>query len=72
MGDRFYAQQAGKTGNKGKKSVLDYKPHEKPKRKLKADYVTELCDLLGTEIKGLEKLTISSLQELIESVEVLK
>jgi len=65
MGDRFYAQQAGKTGHSRTKSATD----KKPKRKLKADYVSELNSLLGAEVPGLEKLTIASLTELTKAIE---
>lgn len=52
MGDRFYEQQK----------------NYKPKRKLKKEYVEEVDKLLGEEIKGLERLTIKSLEQLYESI----
>ena len=52
MGDRFYNQQK----------------NYKPKRKLKKEYVEEVDKLLGEEIKGLERLTIKSLEQLYESI----
>lgn len=48
MGDRFYMQQK------------EYKP----KRRLKADIVKDIGQLLGTEILGLAKMTIVDLDTL--------
>jgi hypothetical protein len=56
MGDRFYAQQQ----------------KYRPKRRLKADVVKELQNLLGTEIKDLDRLTIVALEDLIKAVEKIK
>ena len=50
MGDRFYNQQ---------------KAH-KPKRRLKADIIKELDEILGSHVEGMDKLTIKALDELIE------
>lgn len=52
MGDRFYAQQ---------------KDH-KPKRRLKADVIAELQGYFIVEVSGLDRLTIKSLEELIQAV----
>ena len=52
MGDRFYMQQK------------DYKP----KRRLKKDVIAELHQLLGTEVKGLDRLTIAALDDLILAI----
>lgn len=52
MGNRFYEQQ---------------KKH-KPKRRLKKDIIAEFTDLLGTEVKGLDRLTIESLDALMEAL----
>ena len=53
MGERFYLQQ---------------KKH-KPGRRLKADIVKEVNELLGKEVKGLDKLTIAALDELYAAIE---
>jgi len=50
MGDRFYESQ--KTAKGG--------------RKLKADWVKDINGILGTEISGLDKCTVKTLQELYE------
>lgn len=52
MGDRFYAQQ---------------KAH-KPKRRLKADVLKELDDVLGSHVEGMDRLTIKTLDELIATI----
>lgn len=49
MGDRFYEQQK----------------KYKPKRRLKKDVIAEITKLLSTEIKGLDRCTIATLDELI-------
>ena len=54
MGDRFYEQQ--KTN--------------KPKRKLKKDFTTEIDKILGAEIIGLDKCTIATLTQLLEAINV--
>jgi len=53
MGDRFYQQQK------------EYKP----KRRLKKDVVANLEQLLGTEINGLDRATIATIDQLIEAIE---
>jgi hypothetical protein len=53
MGDRFYMQQ---------------KEH-KPKRVLKKDVVKDLEQLLGCEIKGVDRMTIPHIQKLTEDIE---
>lgn len=52
MGDRFYAQQK------------EYKP----KRRLKKDIVKDINDFLGSEVKGLDRLTIESLDSLLATL----
>ena len=53
MGDRFYAQQKA----------------YKPKRRLKADVIKELTDeVLGSPIEGLDRLTIKTLDQLIDTI----
>lgn len=53
MGDRFYEQQ---------------KKH-KPKRRLKKDVIAEITAMLGgREIKGLDRCTIATLDEVIEAI----
>ena len=56
MGDRFYEAQ-----KKGSPT--------KPKRKLKKDYITEINEILGVDIVGLDKCTIPTLTQLIEAIE---
>jgi hypothetical protein len=55
MGDRFYEQQkaAGR---------------DKPKRKLKKDFTTEINEILGVEIVGLDKCTIATLTQLLGAI----
>lgn len=48
MGDRFYTEQK----------------NYKPKRKLKADVIAELHTTLMSEVPGLDRLTIKTLEEL--------
>jgi hypothetical protein len=52
MGDRFYMQQK----------------NHKPKRRLKKDIIAELDDVLGTHIEGMDRLTIKTLDKLIEHI----
>ena len=53
MGDRFYQQQ---------------KEH-KPGRRLKKDIIAELTKVLGgREVKGLDRCTIQTLDDLIDAV----
>lgn len=53
MGDRFYLTQ---------------KAH-KPKRRLKKDVIIEFERLIGSQVSGLDRLTIKSLDELTEAVD---
>ena len=53
MGDRFYMQQK----------------NHKPKRVLKKDVIADLQELLGREVKGVDRMTIPHIEELIEAVE---
>ena len=53
MGDRFYLQQK----------------NHKPKRRLKKDAIADLEQLLGTEVKGLDRATIETIDNLTEAVE---
>jgi len=53
MGDRFYIQQK----------------NYKPKRRLKKDIIAKLFRVLnGNEVKGLDRLTIQSLDDLTETI----
>lgn len=53
MGDRFYEQQ--KT--------------YKPKRRLKKDVIAEITKMLGNrEVKGLDRCTIATLDDLIDAM----
>ena len=53
MGDRFYMQQK----------------NYKPGRKLKKDVIADLEQLLGCEIKGLDRTTIATIEQLTEAIE---
>jgi len=52
MGDRFYMQQK------------EYKP----KRRLKADVIADITNLLGRTVPGLDKCTIATLDELTDAI----
>lgn len=52
MGDRFYMTQK----------------NYKPKRKLKKDIIIEFERLVGQEVKGLDRLTIETLDNLTDAV----
>lgn len=53
MGDRFYTQQK----------------KYKPKRRPKSDYIKELNEeVLGSTVEGLDRLTIKTLESLIETI----
>lgn len=54
MGDRFYDQQK----------------NYKPKRRLKKDIIANFESLLGQEVKGLDRLTIETLDNLHEAVQI--
>lgn len=53
MGDRFYEQQAGSK-----------RAQAKPKRKLKADWVEDICFELGISLPGLSKTDLTTLENL--------
>ena len=53
MGDRFYEQQK----------------NYKPVKRLKKDILVDVNQLLGTEVKGLNRCTNDTLDELIAAVE---
>ena len=52
MGDRFYIAQK----------------NYKPKRRLKKDVIQELDEVLGTHVEGMDRLTIKTLDDLIETL----
>lgn len=62
MGDRFYGQQNGKLGY-SKTKVHDHKSaHDKPKRRLKADIVRHICDMLHVDgIVSMDRMTVEGL-----------
>lgn len=63
MGDRFYlAQGRTITGEREGKYV------EKPKRKLKADWLKDINDELGATVPGLDKCTIDTLTALLKAI----
>ena len=58
MGDRFYEQQAGSS-----------RAQAKPKRKLKADWVSDIQSMLNTQtLSGLDKATVVTLEALHKSI----
>jgi len=57
MGDRFYESQKGSN-----------RAAAKPKRKLKSDYVSEIGVHLGTDLSGLVKTDLKTLEKLHECV----
>jgi len=61
MGDRFYEQQ-----KEGKRKVLD--SNNKPKRKLKADWIKEIEQKLDVNLEGLTKTTLDTLKTLSEAI----
>ena len=67
MGDRWYGQQLGKLGYRRAKGVSD-----KKKRVLKKDVIAELNKELGAEVSNLDRLTIVTLNELIDAVKKVK
>lgn len=52
MGDRFYIAQK----------------NYKPKRRLKKDVIQELDEVLGSHVDGMDRLTIKTLDDLIETL----
>lgn len=52
MGDRFYMQQK----------------NYKPKRRLKVDVIAEITALLNTQVEGLDKCTIATLDALAAAI----
>lgn len=66
MGDRFYMQQ-----NKanGRKADVKAAPAQKPKRRLKADIVSEIDDILGVQISSLKNMTVADLETLKSAIE---
>lgn len=62
MSDRFYMQQ-GLT-----KSDFPLKPV----KKLKADWIKDINNLLPNPVNGLDKLTLASLEELYSNIKSLK
>jgi len=67
MGDRFYTEQAKYLKKKPTKDFVE-KMTDKPKRRLKADIVAEVQAALPTEVPGLDKLTVDSLEALLVAV----
>lgn len=56
MGDRFYNAQQ----------------KHKPKRRLKKDVIAELTELLKIEVKGLDRCTIATLDDLTDAIKRVK
>lgn len=73
MGDRFYSQQLGKNGY-SKTSVYGHKSMaDKPKRRLKADIVKHIVDMLGVGgIPSMDKMTIAGLEIIETKIKELK
>ena len=59
MSDDFYRRQAA--GDPSKKT-------KKGTRKLKKDWITDINDVLGDEILGLDKCTVVTLQQLLGAI----
>jgi len=59
MGDRFYESQRKST-----------RAAPSTPRVLKKDIIAEINKLLGTEISGLDKCTIATLNQLLEAIDV--
>ena len=65
MGDRFYSQRDGKNGY-SKTSVYGHKSMaDKPKRRLKADIVKHICDMLKVgNLPSMNKMVIADLEKI--------
>ncbi len=63
MGDRFYTQQLA-AGKGCKKGELPKMP-----RRMKKDIIEEFNKLVGKEVSGLDKLTMSTLNSMLEIVD---
>jgi hypothetical protein len=63
MSDTFYLRQKN-GGNTGKKIA-----GTKPTRKLKKDYISDVNKILNSDISGLDKCTIPTLENLIDALE---
>jgi hypothetical protein len=64
MGDRFYAQQLGKNGYSKNRIYSMGKTDAKPKRRLKADIVKHIEDVLKASMPSLKMMTIADLETL--------
>lgn len=65
VGDRWYAQQ-GLTITDFRDGKMTEK--EKPKRRLKKDWIADINLVLNEEIKGLDKCTIDTLSQLYSAI----
>jgi len=65
MGERFYLQQQEYFGKTKYKQLLT---GEKKMRVPKAELVAQVKNLLNAEVPGLDKLTIASLEALIQAI----
>jgi hypothetical protein len=69
MGDRFYLQQQKYFGKTRYKKLVS---GEIKVRKSKAELVATVKNLLEYEVPGLDKLTMASLEELINAIKAIK
>jgi hypothetical protein len=69
MGERFYLQQQEYFGKTRYKKLVT---GEVKVRKSKAELVATVKNLLEYEVPGLDKLTIASLEELINAIKAIK
>lgn len=69
MGERFYLQQQQYFGKAKYKKIVS---GETKVRKSKAELVATVKNLLEYEVPGLDKLTMASLEELINAIKLLK
>lgn len=68
MSDRFYTQRDNAQNKYFGKGRTMVKKTEKPKRRLKKDVVAHVNCILETEVSGLDRMTIASLEELVEAL----
>lgn len=65
MSDTFYLRQLNGGTTKGKRTAMK---ENKPKRKLKKDWIAEITQVLGEEVAGLDKCTMTTLEKLLEAI----
>ena len=65
MSDTYYLRQLNGGTTKGRRTAMK---ETKPKRKLKKDWIAEITKVLGEDIVGLDKCTITTLENLLEAI----